>query len=74
MKHFEHSNRSLVKTISYRLIIIASTLIIVFLLTGEIQTTIDVTIISSIANTILYFFHERIWNKIHWGKTKEDTQ
>jgi uncharacterized membrane protein len=68
MKHFEHSNRSLVKTISYRLIIIASTLIIVFLLTGEIQTTIDVTIISSIANTILYFFHERIWNKIHWGK------
>ncbi|MGD0027783.1 MAG: DUF2061 domain-containing protein [Candidatus Bathyarchaeia archaeon] len=26
---------------------------------------------SNIYTTIAYYFHERIWNRIGWGKTKE---
>ncbi|MBI5817243.1 MAG: DUF2061 domain-containing protein [Candidatus Yonathbacteria bacterium] len=27
-----------------------------------------VIVFSNLASTIIYFFHERAWNKIHWGK------
>ena len=73
MKHFEHVNRSLVKTITYRVVIIISTAIIVYILTGEVKQTIDITLIANLINTLLYYIHERVWNKIHWGKVKQGT-
>ncbi len=69
-KFFEHSKRSLVKTITYRLLIITSTFIITFIITGELALTLGITIVANTMNTILYYVHERIWNRIHWGKTK----
>lgn len=70
MKHYEQAKRSWVKTISYRVLIIIATLIAVFIITGDVAITVDVTIITSMVNTLLYFVHERVWNKIHWGKTE----
>lgn len=70
MKFYEHTKRSIIKTITYRILIIISTIIIVYLFTGNLDLTIEVTAVSSIASTILYFLHERAWNHIHWGKTK----
>jgi uncharacterized membrane protein len=42
----------------------------VFLFTGNKEITIEVTGISTVVNTLLYYFHERVWNKIHWGKSR----
>ncbi|MBA3724737.1 MAG: DUF2061 domain-containing protein [Candidatus Levybacteria bacterium] len=70
MKHFEHAKRSLVKTITYRILIVIATFIVVYMMTGDIEATGNITLITSIVNTVLYFFHERAWNKIHWGKHK----
>lgn len=66
----EKSERSLVKTISYRILIVISTFVVTYLLTREIKLTIEITAIANIINTILYFLHERFWNKIRWGKSK----
>lgn len=70
MKFFEHSERSIVKTITYRILIVISTFIITFYLTGELKFSIELTAVANIVNTVLYYLHERVWNKIHWGKTR----
>ncbi len=70
MPHIEDSRRSLIKTLTYRILIILSTMTIVFLFTGDRRVTFEVTGISTLINTVLYYFHERIWNKVHWGKKK----
>lgn len=70
MKHFEHVKRSLAKTITYRLLIVVATFIVIYMMTGDVETTTSITIISNIINTVLYYIHERIWNRIHWGKHK----
>ena len=64
----EDSKRSVVKTITYRIVIALSTMVIVFLYTGDYALTMGVTLVVSIANTIIYYLHERFWNIIHWGK------
>lgn len=68
MVFHEDSNRSLVKTISYRILIIIATSLILFIFTGNVELTLGVTLVTSIVCTILYYIHERVWNNIHWGK------
>ncbi len=64
----EQSSRSIVKAITYRLLITAATGIVVWIFTGDVALTTTITITTTISNSILYFIHERIWNKIKWGK------
>ncbi len=70
MVFYEDTKRSFIKTITYRIVIIISTLIIVYIFTGNVTITLGVTFITSLANTILYYLHERLWNNIYWGKKK----
>lgn len=68
MKSSEHAKRSLVKTITYRLVIIVATFSITYFMTGRLDLTIGLTFMINVINTVLYYFHERLWNTIHWGK------
>ncbi len=69
-KHFteETLGRSIVKTVSYRLVILVLDFISIYLFTGQIKVALGFMIVSNIYTTIGYFFHERIWDKIKWGK------
>lgn len=69
-KFFELHKRSITKTLTYRIAIIISTFTITFIMTGRIDVSFGVTIVSNVINTLLYYIHERMWNKIHWGKSK----
>jgi uncharacterized membrane protein len=60
--------RSIAKTISYRVIVVLLDFIAVYLFTGKLKTALGFTIVSNNYTTIIYFFHERIWDKIKWGK------
>jgi adenylylsulfate kinase len=66
----EHWRRSLVKAITYRLLIIVLDITVIYLLTGRLDVALGFMIISNVYTSIAYYFHERIWNKIGWGKTK----
>ena len=66
--YFESKGRSAAKTISWRTLATLTTAIIVYILTGELVLAIAVGSIEVIAKIILYFFHERAWNKIKFGK------
>ncbi|CAM1335218.1 DUF2061 domain-containing protein [Tenacibaculum aestuariivivum] len=64
----ENPIRSVVKSISWRIIGTIDTVIISWLITGELSLAFSIGSIELVTKMVLYFFHERVWNKIKWGK------
>ncbi len=62
--------RSIIKAISWRLIASIDTTIISFLLTGNVKIALSIGGIEFFTKIFLYYIHERIWNKIKFGKEK----
>jgi uncharacterized membrane protein len=62
------NTRSIVKTLTWRLTGSTATFLIAYFLIGSITVAGVLGITQLIFNTVLYYFHERIWNKINWGK------
>jgi len=63
-------HRSILKTLSYRVIGAVITALIVFALTGTLALAIGVGVISLIAKTILYYLHESLWVFINSRRSK----
>jgi uncharacterized membrane protein len=64
----ETTLRSFVKTISWRITGSFATFLISYLIVGSLILSGTIAIIQIVANTILYYIHERIWNKVKWGR------
>lgn len=64
----EKPTRSIVKSISWRLIGTVDTILISWFITGEVAIAFSIGSIELLTKMVLYFFHERIWNTIKWGK------
>lgn len=64
----ETVTRSIVKTVSYRITIVILDFICIYLFTGKISIAFGFTIVSNLYTTFFYFLHERIWDRIKWGK------
>lgn len=60
--------RSFFKSISWRIIGTLDTVVISWWVTGTLQMAFTIGSIELITKMILYFFHERLWNIIKWGK------
>jgi uncharacterized membrane protein len=67
----DSTKRSVVKTISWRITGSLATFIISYIVLGNIIVSGTIALIQVTFNTLLYFIHERIWNKIRWGKIGE---
>ncbi len=67
-KNSEKPLRSIVKAVSWRIVGTLDTLIVSYLLTGKIAIAASIASVDFLTKLVLYFFHERIWNKIKWGK------
>jgi len=64
------TKRTIAKTISWRLTGSFATFLISYLIIGSLTVSGTIAIIQITANTLLYYFHERLWNKVKWGITK----
>ena len=60
--------RSLVKTISWRVIGTIDTMVITYIITGNLKFGLAVGGVEVISKMILYYTHERVWQRINWGK------
>jgi uncharacterized membrane protein len=67
----EYRSRSLLKAITYRLIIIVLDVTAIYLLTGNLDIALGFMIVSNIYTSIAYYGHERLWDKIGWGKKRD---
>ena len=64
----ETLRRSVVKTITYRVIILILDFTSIYLFTGKLEVALGFMVVSNIYTTLIYFFHERAWGKVKWGK------
>ena len=67
-KNSEKPLRSITKAVSWRVVGTIDTLVVSYWVTGQIVSAASIASIDFITKLVLYFFHERIWNKIKWGK------
>ncbi len=59
--------RSLVKSIVWRIICIVVSIFTTIFLTGRWDLAVAIGTLYNAITMILYYFHERIWNRIKWG-------
>ena len=64
----ETLSRSFLKTLSWRILATLTTAIIVYAFTGKLELAFAVGGIEAAAKMALYFFHERAWARVSYGK------
>jgi len=68
VKNSEKAMRSIVKAISWRIVGTIDTILISWIITGKIALALSIGLVEVVTKMLLYFFHERVWNLIKWGK------
>lgn len=64
----EKPERSIVKSITWRIVGTADTVIISWIVTGALTLAFSIGFVELLSKMLLYFVHERVWNKVRWGK------
>ncbi len=64
----ENIKRSIVKTVSWRVVGTLATVTISYFITGTLALAFSIGGIELVSKMVLYFFHERAWNNLKWGK------
>jgi uncharacterized membrane protein len=67
----ETKKRSFLKSIIWRIIATINGILGALLFTHNLNQSIKIGIFANITGFILYYFHERFWNKIQWGRNNE---
>ncbi len=60
--------RSLVKAFSWESFSTASTMLLAFGMFGNLDLCMVFGFISYLMKLIMFYYHERIWHQIDWGK------
>jgi len=64
----ENKSRSIGKSISWRVLASCDTILISYLITGSIAIAATIGSIEVMTKMVLYYFHERAWNKFTFGR------
>jgi len=60
--------RSILKTVSYRVAILILDFASIYLFTRQVKVAVGFMLVSNVYTTLGYFIHERIRDRITWGK------
>jgi len=60
--------RSLVKSVTYRIIAFIVLVIITWYATGDLVQTTFISVTFHTIQLFIYYVHERLWEKTDWGK------
>lgn len=63
--------RSAVKALSWRLTGTMDTIIISWLITGQLKFAVTIGFVELFTKVLLYYLHERIWNRLSFGRDTE---
>ena len=66
------ARRSLAKTLSWRILATSDTFVISWLITGTLSMAGAIAGIEVVTKMFLYYGHERVWDKIKWGRMELD--
>lgn len=60
--------RSILKTVSYRALVLALDFGTIYYFTGKLSVAVGFTLASNVYTTVAYLVHERVWDRIRWGR------
>jgi uncharacterized membrane protein len=60
--------RSLAKAVSWRVTGSIDTFVLSWLITGSIKIAGSISLVEVVTKILLFYFHERLWAWIPWGK------
>ena len=60
--------RSLIKAFTWRLVGTVDTFVISFIVTRKLSFALAISSVEVVTKILLYYFHERAWNKVRWGR------
>lgn len=61
-------SRSVLKSISWRIIGTLDTILISYIITGKLAFALSIGGIELVTKMVLYVVHERVWNTVKWGR------
>ena len=64
----ETARRSFVKALSWRVFATLITMSVAYFLTEEVKFALEIGAIDTVAKLVIYFAHERVWQRIPYGK------
>jgi uncharacterized membrane protein len=64
----ENRIRSILKSLSFRLIATLTTIGLVLVFTKDIIASFQIGAIEFLGKVALYYFHERLWNVLQFGR------
>ena len=64
--------RSLFKAMTWRIIASLDTFFLSYIITGRFDWATSIAIFEIITKAIIYYFHERAWNRVKWGRVIEN--
>jgi uncharacterized membrane protein len=65
-KHY----RSIIKALSWRVTGTLDTIVVSYIVTGKITLALSIGFVELFTKIGLYYFHERAWNRIAFGREK----
>ena len=67
MTRIVHLRRSIVKAVTYRIVIMCLDFVTIYLFTGALRVAFGFMIASNVYTTLAYILHERLWARLKWG-------
>ena len=64
---YEKHSRTIIKSITWRIIAFISSIIVLYILTNNLKTAINHSLLIHLVKTVLYYIHERTWNLTNFG-------
>lgn len=65
-KHY----RSVAKAASWRVTGTVDTMVISWVITGQLKWALSIGMVEVFTKMILYYLHERLWNRLSFGRVK----
>jgi uncharacterized membrane protein len=72
MMFYENQYRTVAKIVSWRVILTAVNFTYTYVVTGSWQAGLAVAGLAALFNSLIYWAHERVWNRIEWGKVSNE--
>ena len=62
--------RSFTKSLSYRIFGTLSSFVVVYAITRKGSLSVLIAFWETVLKVVIYYWHERVWNKISWGRNE----
>ena len=70
----EKHQRSILKTITWRVLGTLITSVVVYIFTKKIVLSLSIGGLDATLKLLFYYLHERVWDKVQWGVKKLEIQ